>query len=355
MNRKLISRSLSNISDAYIAESMTCPNKKTRCSPERTSEMGKYENTRRGGYSRRLLGLILAACLVFSLAITAYAANIGGIRELFRTQTRELPEAADPYIQHHTETAAAEEWSARITESLCDSSRIMVTVNISVSDKYILVPTEVMDVTSEGSVGVIGIAGEQTLKEYAESKGKELLFVSASMMRNENLGIFTETYRPSSVSETEATILVDAVRTIGDTAGDAVCLVYAMDEAGNSMELELPFTLVETPAVDGEAVYVPVDPDAIPGMTVGEATIKDTPLGINCRWMETITDMEARDTIMKVEIEGITYREGGAVLADDGNCYFQFSMGQGTVGDTMTAHFYDWDKQLIGDIVFKKK
>ena len=58
---------------------------------------------------------------------------------------------------------------------------------------------------------------------------------------------------------------------------------------------------------------------------------------------------------MKVDVEGITYGEGSAVMGDDGNYYFQFSMGQGKVTDTMTAHFYDWDKNPIGDIVFKKK
>ncbi|MEE0111531.1 MAG: hypothetical protein UEP57_11725 [Oscillospiraceae bacterium] len=47
----------------------------------------------------------------------------------------------------------------------------------------------------------------------------------------------------------------------------------------------------------------------------------------------------------------ITDSEGGSVLEDDGNWYFQFSTGQGTVTDTLTVHFYDWDKQLIGDIV----
>ena len=47
---------------------------------------------------RKLVALILAACLVFSLAAAAYAANLFGIRELFRTPYRELPEAAVAYI-----------------------------------------------------------------------------------------------------------------------------------------------------------------------------------------------------------------------------------------------------------------
>jgi hypothetical protein len=29
-------------------------------------------------------------------------------------------------------------------------------------------------------------------------------------------------------------------------------------------------------------------------------------------------------------------------------------MGKGNISDTLTVHFYDWDDQLIGDIVFKR-
>ena len=101
---------------------------------------------------------------------------------------------------------------------------------------------------------------------------------------------------------------------------------------------------------------MPVDPDAIPGMTVGEATVKETPLGLSVQWPETITDPDACYNIMKVQIEGVTFHEGGgSVVEDDSNWRFQASMGEGTIGDTMTVHFYDWDKQPIGDIVFKQK
>ncbi len=122
MNRKLISKAISDIDDSFIAESMSPPVVRADHAPERTSNMSKYENKRRGVNSRRLISLILAACLVFTLAITAYALNLFGIREMFRTENRELPVEADPYIQQHTETAKAEEWSANVTESLCDSS-----------------------------------------------------------------------------------------------------------------------------------------------------------------------------------------------------------------------------------------
>lgn len=140
MNRKLISDALGNINSAYITQSMEAPEKMAHRPPERTKTMGKFEKEKNRGYSRKLVSLILAACLVFALAITAYAANWFGIRELFRTYNRELPEAAEPYIQQHTETAATEDWSApateaetapedwsaRVTESLCDASQILV-------------------------------------------------------------------------------------------------------------------------------------------------------------------------------------------------------------------------------------
>ena len=310
--------------------------------------MGKYENKKSKAGIRRLTGLAAAACLVFSLAITAYALNLFGIREMFRTEYRELPETADPYIQHHTEaTAAQEDWSASVTESLCDTGKILTTVTVSGGDKYVVVPTDAM---AEDSVRFIGMEGDQTLSEYAAAQDKELLFVGATLRGNEHLGIFTEAQTFVNASDTEMNILVESDWN-GDTAdGNAVCKIYARDEAGNRLDLEVPFTLEQTPA-ENERVYVPVDPDAIPGITLGEATVKETPLGLSVQWPETVTDVEARYNIKKRQIEGVTFHEGGYIV--EGR--FQASMGEGAIGDTMTVHFYDWDGQFIGDIVFKQK
>lgn len=355
MNRKLISDAFGNINSTYITQSMEAPEIIAHRPPERTTTMGKFEKEKNRGYSRKLVSLILAACLVFALAITAYAANWFGIRELFRTYNRELPEAAEPYIQQHTEATAAEEadWSCKITESLCDASRALVTVNISGGDKYIVAPTGILP--EENTVELIGLQGSQTLEDYAASQGKELLFVEATLRHSEkDLGIAVESYRNESISPSEMTILIDANKTVSAPSLDAVCTVYARAGNGEGKWLELPFTLTEAPA-ESETRYVPDDPSTIPGMTVGEATVKETPLGISVRWMETVTDVEKRYEIKKCEVEGIEYREGGTVLEDDGNYYFSFSMGQGTVSDPMIVHFYDWDNQLIGDVVFRKR
>ena len=79
MNRKLISEAISNIDDVFVEESMIVPADNTGHAPERTVNM---DNQNRRICSRRIVGIILAACLIFTLAVTAYAADIGGIRRM---------------------------------------------------------------------------------------------------------------------------------------------------------------------------------------------------------------------------------------------------------------------------------
>lgn len=303
---------------------------------------------------RKLAVLILAACLVFSLAVTAYAANLFGVRELFRTYYRELPEAAEPYIQQEIAAAEAEEgWSCAITESLCDASTVMATVTIRGGDKYIVAPT---DANPDGSARVIGIAGEQTLSEYAASQGKKLLLVGASILKVGDEEIGGSSQRMENVSESEMVILTQVSKTVSAPNLEAVCLVYALEEGSNEVQrVELPFVLSEAPAASEDVVYHPLKPDAIPGLTVGDMNVTETPLGYNIRMPATVTYQEASYNIMKVEIEGLTYGEGGGFMEDEtGNCYFEAFMCQGTLGDILVVHYYDCDKQPIGEMEFRK-
>ena len=302
---------------------------------------------------RKLAVLILAACLVFSLAVTAYAANLFGIRELFRTPYRELPETAEPYIQQETAAAEAEEgWSCAITESLCDASTVMATVTIRGGDKYIVAPT---DADPDQSVGIIGIAGEQTLSEYAASQGKKLLLVGASILKVGDEEIGGGSQRMENISESEMVILTQVSKTVSASNPEAVCLVYAREEGSNEVQrVELPFVLSEAPAASEGEVYHPLNPNAIPGLTVRDMTVTETPLGYNIRMRATVTDQEASYNIMKVEIEGLTYGEGSHGSEDDGNWYFDAYMCQGTLGGILIVHYYDCDKQPIGEMEFRK-
>ena len=346
MNRKLVSKAISNIDNAFIAETMSPPGVALDRAPERTIQMSKYESKKSKASSRRLFSLILAACLVFAMALTAYACNLFGIRDFFT----KLPETADPYIQEHTETKAAEDWSARITESLCDENKVMVTVTVSGGDKYIIAPT---DADPDTLAVNIGIEGDMTLGEYAAQQGKQLLFVGATLKQNDSLGgNGSQGFR--NASDSEMTILITAEKTAALTENEIICHVYAVDEEWNKLTLDIPFSLSEAPS-EGMGTYVPVDAEAIPGMIIGEATITETPLGISIRYMETITDEESFSNIKKVEFEGLVYGKGGTVLEDDGNWWFTVSGCTGDVGETLVARYYDWDDQLVGTIEFVKK
>ena len=302
---------------------------------------------------RKLAVLILAACLVFSLAAAAYAANLFGIRELFRTPYRELPETAVAYIQQETAAAEVEEgWSCAITESLCDNSTVMATVTIRGGDKYIVAPT---DADPDQSVGIIGIAGEQTLSEYAAAQGKKLLLVGASILKVGDEEIGGGSQRMENISESEMVILTKCSKTVSASNPEAVCLVYAREEDSNEVQrVELPFVLSEAPATSEGEAYHPLNPNAIPGLIVRDMTVTETPLGYNIRMPATVTDQEASYNIMKVEIEGLTYGEGSHGSEDDGNWYFDAYMCQGTLGDILIVHYYDCDKQPIGEIEFRK-
>ena len=350
MNRKLISKAFSDIDDIFIAESMFSPASNPDRAPERTTNMGKYESNKARVGHRRVFSLIMAACFVFVMAVTAYATNFMGIREMFQSMNQELPEAAEPYIQQHTETAAAEDWSARITESLCDESKIMVTVCISGGDQYIIAPTNADPDTLALNIGV---EGDMTLGEYAKKQGKQLLFVGASLMENDSVG-GNGSQHFEHVSDNEMYILTQADKTASFDENTLVCHVYAVDENWDKQTLDIPVTFTEAPS--GESmIYVSEDSDVIPGITVGDAIIEKTPLGISIRYMETVTDLDAFYNVMKVEFDGLVYGEGSTVLEDDGNWYVTVSGCTGEVGDTLTVRYYDWDDQLIGTITFCRK
>lgn len=308
----------------------------------------------RGRYSRKkLLVLIPAACLLLSLMVTAYATNLFGLKELFNNANRELPEAAEPYIQQEDATARGDGWTCAVTESLSDSATIMATVKIDGGDKYIVVPTDA--IPEEDTLSNIGLSGDETLQEYADAQGKKLLLVGARITKVGDEEIGNASQQMQNLSDSEMVILTKASKASSDENAEAVCMVYAREAGSDEVQrVEIPFTLNSAPAAEGEIRYRPVKPDAVPGVTLGDMTVTETALGINIRVMETMTSEELYRNIMKVDIEGLDYSEGGAVLESDGNWYFEANMCQGTLGDTVIMRYYDWDKQPIGEIEFQK-
>lgn len=65
--------------------------------------------------SRRIIGLVLAACLVFTLAVTAYAADIGGIRRIIKLWIQGEQTTVTLDVQEGNYTVTAEDGSPIIS------------------------------------------------------------------------------------------------------------------------------------------------------------------------------------------------------------------------------------------------
>lgn len=349
MNRKLISEALSNVEDSFIVETMLPGAVKRDRAPERTIHMNRTTSRENHIRTRRLIRLALAACLIFALAVTAYAFNFLGIREMLNHRGDELPSEAYEYIQTHDMSIDSTVWRCDVTESLTDAQNIYITVTVTTPGKYILAPA---DASAESLTSVIGLDGTQTLGDYAAAQEKELLFLSMDIEDRDALGITHTAQSFESVSPQEMTILLHANKTESTPIRDVVCVVTGVEEIAVRSH-HMGITLVEAPTT-GSGAYVPDDPNGIPGVIIGEATINETPLGLSIRFMETFVDETALGQIKKVVFEGLEYREGGLVLDDDGNWYFTVSRCTGDIGDTLTARFYDWDDQVVGTVIFKQ-
>lgn len=301
--------------------------------------------------TKRLFLTYLAAALAIGLlSVTVYAAiSYLGIADMKKDTLQPLPQEAEPYVQQQEVTEQAQDWSCQLVETLFDGTHFMVTVGVSGGDKYIVAPTYC---SPEDSVGEIGLSGSETLGEYAAKQGKQLLFVGADVGDREALGIAVESELPRSQSESEMTILVEGDYSI--EASEATCQVYAVvgENYDDVQRIYLTFPISKAPSTE-ERVFKADNPDAIPGIHVESVTISESPMGMTVKFQETVTDLEASYNIMKLDSDEITYYQGAAVLGEDGQYHTAWTMAKGNVTDTLTVHYYDWDKVYIGTIVFR--
>lgn len=110
MNRKLISEAISNMDDVFVEETMLQSVEGFGHPLERTTNMVNNKTN-----SRRIIGLVLAACLVFTLAVTAYAADIGGIRRIIKLWIQGEQTTVTLDVQEGNYTVTAEDGSPIIS------------------------------------------------------------------------------------------------------------------------------------------------------------------------------------------------------------------------------------------------
>ena len=303
---------------------------------------GKYE-ARPG--RRRLWVLVLAACLVIAMALTAYAANFMGIREAMTGTIRQVSPGEAAYIT--PETAAAESdagWSCALTESLYTGEKIMLSVTIRAGEEYILIPAYI---NGSYPVGEIGLSGDETLQEYADRLGKTLLKAEASMDFTDwdvnGQGIF-----PRSNGTNELTLILDSEHTLrGPETLTGTCTVYVWPLGQEEPTIEtLPLSLTAAPEPEGDKqIFHPVVSDSVPGMLFQDGTLSKSLSGYRLQLPFTVTDKSIVDDYLKTYCEKLDL--WGLLDKSTGNVFYDIptnDFGQATI------QIRNSDSEVVGTV-----
>lgn len=303
---------------------------------------GKYEA--RPGH-RRLWALILAACLVIAMALTAYAANFMGIREAMTGTLKQVSPGEAAYIT--PETAAAESdagWSCALTESLYTGEKIMLSVTIRAGEEYILIPAYI---NGSYPVGEIGLSGDETLQEYADRLGKTLLKAEASMDFTDwdvnGQGIF-----PRSNGTNELTLILNSEHTLrGPETLTGTCTVYVWPLGQEEPTIEtLPLSLTAAPEPEGDKqIFHPVVSDSVPGMLFQDGTLSKSLSGYRLQLPFTVTDRGLVDDYLKTYCEELDL--WGLLDKSTGNVFYDIptnDFGQATI------QIRNSDSEVVGTV-----
>ena len=303
---------------------------------------GKYEA--RPGH-RRLWVLVLAACLVIAMALTAYAANFMGIREAMTGTLKQVSPGEAAYIT--PETAAAESdagWSCALTESLYTGEKIMLSVTIRAGEEYILIPAYI---NGSYPVGEIGLSGDETLQEYADRLGKTLLKAEASMDFTD-WDVNGQGQFPRSNGTNELTLILDSEHTLrGPETLTGTCTVYVWPLGQEEPTIEtLPLSLTAAPEPEGDKqIFHPVVSDSVPGMLFQDGTLSKSLSGYRLQLPFTITDRGLVDDYLKTYCEELDL--WGLLDKSTGNVFYDIptnDFGQATI------QIRNSDSEVVGTV-----
>lgn len=306
--------------------------------------------------ARKLLMLAAVFALLLALGTGAYAVAFGGIGELWPKTSQDqpaFPTEAARKIESREEVAQTEDWTCRIVETYCDDTKLIITANVSCNDQYIPVAA---DATGEEPAANYGFDYQGTLAEYAAAQGKQQLLMNLGV-NDEKVGVISASLLFENVSDHELLILYSGEKCeVFDEIETSCTVVAYVPGAAEPERIELPLVLQAGSAKE-LGVYAPLDPDAVPGIHAGEATLTKTPLGLSIQYPVQITDEEAYYDVMFFNGVEVNFKGEGALgfTAGDGTEYARLTMGEGQVGDSLTIRYYDWDKQPVGDLVFQRK
>lgn len=301
----------------------------------------------------RVKFMLLAAIIAVSLLlVTAFAAmNYLGMQEVTQKTPYAVPSEAASYIETQSaQETTAEGWSCTMLESLFDAANFTISIGISGGDKYVVVPE---DCDAGVDVSAIGLPSGQTLGDYAAQQGKTLLYVGAGIQDRDKLGIAVTTVLYKSQSDGEMTIVETGQKSTDVSVTEGTCRVSAwVDGQKDVTRVELPFTVKE--AAGDVLIYKAEGDNEVAGIRTNSFRVYQSPAGNSIVFDQELPEIVTED-LKRMDIDGISYAEGGWL--DDGNGGYEcrWSKVQGNFGDTLTLRFINWDNEVMGSVIFHRQ
>ena len=177
------------------------------------------------------------------------------------------------------------------------------------------------------------------------------MYVGAGIQDRDKLGIATTAQFYKSQSDSEMTIVETGQKSTDVSVTEGICRVSAwVDGQKDVTRVELPFTVKE--AAGDVLVYKAEGANEVAGIRTNSFRVYQSPAGNSIVFDQELPEVFP-DDLKGMDIDGITYAEGGWL--DDGNGGYEcrWSKVQGNFGDTLTLRFINWDNEVMGTVQFR--